>query len=328
MAMAISEKDIKLLWGRAAGRCSFPGCNQKLTQDKAFVTDSFPLGEQAHIVGKSNKSLRGSSNLTEDERDSYFNIILLCPTHHTIIDNDEIEYTIEKLHFFKDQHEYNVEHIFSETKDTKDTVNDIIYADLVDSTVEACQLDNWHRWASNAASLYMVWNEDAPNRIYSFYNKILGAIWPRTFPELECSIKKLTYELHNGVELFMKHCEKIENQYTEIKFYKISEWNPELYHELLKEYEEWHDKCEKHIDEATKAANWFAEIVRRDINPLFFTTKGKFFLEKGPYEMLQFRTYFLEYTEEEKEEICRTYDLTWSLWSNFKPLNQSNDNQL
>jgi hypothetical protein len=44
------EQDIKLLWGRAAERCSFPKCGIKLTQDKKLASGSFPLGEQAHML--------------------------------------------------------------------------------------------------------------------------------------------------------------------------------------------------------------------------------------------------------------------------------------
>ena len=107
--MPISEKDIKLLWGRAASICSFPGCRQKLTQDKSVVSGSFPLGEQAHIVGEKEVSPRGKSPLSQDERDSYLNRILLCPTHHKLIDNNQEDYPVEKLHMMKAVHELWVE---------------------------------------------------------------------------------------------------------------------------------------------------------------------------------------------------------------------------
>ena len=124
--MSISERDIKLLWGRAAGMCSFPDCRVRLTQDNKLASASFPLGEQAHIVGLTKNSPRGKSNLTKTERDSYYNLILLCPNHHTLIDKSPDDYTIEKLHYFKDQHEYWVEHKFSESKDSLQTAQSVI----------------------------------------------------------------------------------------------------------------------------------------------------------------------------------------------------------
>lgn len=319
--MSISEQDIKLLWGRAAERCSFPDCRIKLTQDNQLATDSFPLGEQSHIVGATTNSPRGKSNLIPEERDSYYNLILLCPNHHTIIDKNPDDYTIEKLHLFKDQHEYWVEHTLSESKDSSHTAQSVIYADLIDSTVEACQLDTWDKWASRALSTNMNWDEDAHNRLFEFYNKIIGAIWPKTLPELECALKKLTYETYQAIQTFVEHCKPSEAKdgiLVEERFYKSQGWlKQDEYRLLFKEYEAWQNKCQNHVKEATKAVNWFADIVRRDINPLFFATKGKFFVIMGPYGALEFRSYFFEYTEREKIKILRSCEKGWSIAKKF-----------
>ena len=308
--MSISERDIKLLWGRAAAMCSFPECRMKLTQDKKLASDSFPLGEQAHIVGESENAPRGKSPLTINERNSYFNLILLCPTHHTIVDNNPEDYPIEKLHLIKDQHELWVEQTLSERADLRKTAQDVIYADLIDAAVEACQLDSWDKWASRALSPDMSWDEGAHERLFKFLNKILGAVWPKTLPELECALKKLAYEIYEAIQTFEEHCEPSkakDNILVEERFYKSHGWieDDNVYQQLFNEYEAWHDKCEKHVIEATKAANWLADVVRRDVNPLFFATKGKFFVIMGPYDGLTWRSVFLEYTEEGKQEIMR-----------------------
>lgn len=306
--MSISERDIKLLWGRAAGRCSFPDCGVKLTQDKNLASESFPLGVQAHIVGESENAARGKSPLTANERNSYFNLILLCPTHHTIVDNDPEDYPVEKLHIMKAQHELRVEQKFSEGKDTRKTAEDVIYADLIDATVEACQLDTWDKWASRALSTNMNWDEDAHDRLFEFQNKIIGAIWPKSLPELECALKKLTYEIYQAVQTFVEHCKPSETRdgiLLEERFYKSRGWieDDNEYQQLFEEYDAWQNKCQNHLIEATKAVNWLADVIRRDVNPLFFATKGKFFVVMGPYDGLEFRSLFFEYTEEEKKEI-------------------------
>ena len=101
--MPIIQKDIKLLWGRAANRCSI--CRLELAQDKASISESFPLGEQAHIIAREPAGPRGHSVLSDSERDSYYNLILLCPTHHRIVDENVEDYPTEKLHIIKAQHE-------------------------------------------------------------------------------------------------------------------------------------------------------------------------------------------------------------------------------
>src|SRR5215831_10466281 len=82
--MSITAKDLKVLWSRAAGRCSI--CRIVLTHDSLHRSESYPVGEQAHIVAESENGPRGQSILLPEERDSYFNLILLCPTHHREID--------------------------------------------------------------------------------------------------------------------------------------------------------------------------------------------------------------------------------------------------
>ena len=101
--MGISLKDVKLLWGRSANRCAI--CRVELSQDSVNSNESYPLGEQAHIVSKEVDGPRGKSILTSEERDSYRNLILLCPTHHTEVDKNEYDYPVEKLHMIKSQHE-------------------------------------------------------------------------------------------------------------------------------------------------------------------------------------------------------------------------------
>ena len=80
--MAIPEADIKRLWGRAAGRCSYPSCGSDCLP---FLDASDPtvIGEMAHVVAHSTRGPRGGKAAGSD---TYSNLILLCPTHHTLID--------------------------------------------------------------------------------------------------------------------------------------------------------------------------------------------------------------------------------------------------
>ena len=103
--MAISNRDRKLLWARSGNCCAFPGCRCELTQDAESGDSSFPVGVEAHIVGRTPNSPRGEHPLPLEDRDRCENLVLLCPTHHTIIDNDVGTYTVERLHEIKQDHE-------------------------------------------------------------------------------------------------------------------------------------------------------------------------------------------------------------------------------
>ncbi|WP_421790057.1 HNH endonuclease signature motif containing protein [Hyphobacterium sp.] len=109
--MSISNRSIKLLWSAAAGRCSFPDCWEKLTFPKASNQAPFTLGEMAHICGNKPGANRFDAKQTQEERDDYENLILLCPTHHSLIDKKENEqtFTVEWLLESKSAHEARVE---------------------------------------------------------------------------------------------------------------------------------------------------------------------------------------------------------------------------
>ncbi|KNF09289.1 hypothetical protein CLPU_3c00670 [Gottschalkia purinilytica] len=99
--MSYKDKDLKILWSKSGGICAFPGCNQELicnnTQDI--------IGQICHIIAKKPDGPRGDSNYSKEELNSYSNLILLCPTHHSIIDNNVDTYTTDKLIKMKEEHE-------------------------------------------------------------------------------------------------------------------------------------------------------------------------------------------------------------------------------
>ncbi len=96
----MKEKDIKILWGRSGNRCAI--CQVELTPDG----DKETLGEMAHIVAKSDDGPRGATDLPNDERDRYRNLILLCPTHHREIDKNFQDWPVSRLKKVKGDHEH------------------------------------------------------------------------------------------------------------------------------------------------------------------------------------------------------------------------------
>jgi hypothetical protein len=62
-------------------------------------------GEIAHIKASSKKGPRYDENQTEEERNAFSNLILLCSRHHTIIDTEVDEHTTEMLQKLKADHE-------------------------------------------------------------------------------------------------------------------------------------------------------------------------------------------------------------------------------
>jgi len=107
--MAISPKNQKILWANAAGCCSFRNCGTRLTESNENNT-FYLFGEMAHICGEKEGANRYNPYQSDKERDDYKNLILLCPTHHSVIDKieNEKEYDVELLHQMKASHEKSI----------------------------------------------------------------------------------------------------------------------------------------------------------------------------------------------------------------------------
>ena len=110
-AMAISQKTIKLLWANAAGRCAFPDCGALLCMPESGKAAPYTIGEMAHIRGEKRGANRHDPSQSTEQRDGYANLILLCPTHHTLIDKPEnaAAYSVNLLLNMKLQHNRDVE---------------------------------------------------------------------------------------------------------------------------------------------------------------------------------------------------------------------------
>ena len=100
-----SALTLKLLWGRAAGRCAMPDCRIELFAESTKHDPVVPLGEIAHAAASSVRGPRGTARLSVGRRDEYENLILLCGTCHKRIDRQKNSYTISDIRRIRDEHE-------------------------------------------------------------------------------------------------------------------------------------------------------------------------------------------------------------------------------
>jgi len=92
---------VKRLFAVSGNCCAFPKCKNTLVdQPSGKVT-----GEICHINARSADGPRYEAEQTDEERHSYKNLLLLCPIHHQVIDDDPVAYTTERLQQMKSKHE-------------------------------------------------------------------------------------------------------------------------------------------------------------------------------------------------------------------------------
>jgi hypothetical protein len=94
-----------MLWALAAGRCSFPACNELCVALRDDGTSAAATGDVAHIVSHSRGGPRADPSVSASDADSYANWILLCASHHRLVDARPATYDADTLRRFKQAHE-------------------------------------------------------------------------------------------------------------------------------------------------------------------------------------------------------------------------------
>jgi hypothetical protein len=107
----LNDPDRKTLWGRAGSRCAF--CNAELTTIDGL---DVILGMEAHIHSPKPKGPRYDASYPTEKLETYANRILLCPDHHTLIDNNAELFPADDLRAKKGAHERRVSDALSPKK--------------------------------------------------------------------------------------------------------------------------------------------------------------------------------------------------------------------
>lgn len=98
-----------MLWGRAAARCEFSGCNRPLSRS-SVTQETVNVAQKAHIYAFSSEGPRGNKGIPKAKLNDLDNLLLVCHGCHRKIDNDMTggRYTAALLRQWKAAHERRV----------------------------------------------------------------------------------------------------------------------------------------------------------------------------------------------------------------------------
>lgn len=105
MSSKISDKEFKILCMKSGGRCAYNDCGELLYNENSNLDPISIIADIAHIRGEKPGSARYDSNMTDKERNSHENLILLCKNHHKLVDDQPNTYTVDTLTKLKSNHE-------------------------------------------------------------------------------------------------------------------------------------------------------------------------------------------------------------------------------
>jgi hypothetical protein len=113
MGRSYTEADLKVLWG-AHAICAFPDCKRNLVVKATEHDDAKTIGKICHIIAQNDEGPRGDTNFPAADRDKPENLILLCGTHHDVIDVQPNTYTADEIRRWKADHESWIETTLSD----------------------------------------------------------------------------------------------------------------------------------------------------------------------------------------------------------------------
>lgn len=106
----IKESVRCMLWGKAAGRCQFSGCDRILWKHHE-TQEQVNIAQAAHIYAFSVDGPRGNEGIDESKLNELDNLMLACHPCHKLMDEDSEggQYSVELLQQWKAEHEKRVE---------------------------------------------------------------------------------------------------------------------------------------------------------------------------------------------------------------------------
>lgn len=307
--MAIDVRDRKLLWGRAGNRCAFLACLQLLIEDSPGADDGAAiLGREAHIVGQSDSGPRAKPEMPQADRDCYANLILLCPTHHDLIDADPIVWTITKLHAMKSDHE----RAMAPTIDAVVLRSDEAWAGLVDGLTDVLDLPFWSDHFSGFLSPHQGLRQSSLKRLYDAGAWLNARIFPTGHGGLKLAFLTVGNVIGDLVDTFEIYADAQESTGDDPyiftgKFYKYGGWPNPNYHVDVEKYGRHVDLVADLALELCRAMNWLCDIVRAELDPLFLVETGALQLLGGPFEDGHTRWLRPEYSEAALEASAPPY---------------------
>lgn len=200
----ISSNVYKNLFAHSGNCCAFDGCTNPIFEDDGTLT-----GECCHIEAASEKGPRYNSKQSNEERNGYNNLIMLCSRHHKIIDSDPNKYTVEYLKELKSKHE------------KKYLANQLA---LTSEMLKQLELESNKYWnelkefeLSDTTGFKMELEERNP---YKLYNSIC-----KTFEHLQSVLDDVSDSMNNLQTDLEKECKKCGidfNLFQKIPYYENS----------------------------------------------------------------------------------------------------------
>jgi hypothetical protein len=275
----------------------------ELMFDATETDDPSLVGEAAHMIAEQDDGPRGDPTLPVDRRNKYANLILLCNVHHKQVDDQASFFTVDKLKAIKDEHERWVRQSLSGYDQAKQA-DDERWASYIEEWATRANLDGWQEETCSLLQAEPYVSKEFFAGINSLREWLLSRVWPPRYPALRAALLSFRSVAEDFSNVFRRHSKRHgdgDDLWTE-KFYRIDEWNPELYDLLLKRFNYHVDLVHDLTYELTRAANYVCDQTRECLDRTFRIEPGVLLVRRGMDTSMMEYTYRSEYRGDERTE--------------------------
>ena len=157
----------------------------------------------AHIVARTPDGPRGKEPFRGTDRDSFENLLLLCPAHHTIIDRQPQTYTVEVLTQMKNQHEQSIQaqQDLDNRISTSISLNQVHNTGVIQGFAQGNHNTNtYHYYHPTGIDTEQVHKAAKHERLRNLYSKILysARVHHRVLHEMKVVMEGETLESRNA----------------------------------------------------------------------------------------------------------------------------------
>ena len=103
---------LRELYMKSGNQCAFPGCHNAMIDDNGNF-----IGQICHIEAAEAGGERFNPNMTNEERRSFDNLMLMCYEHH-VVTNDVTKYQVSELKRMKREHENKFSSVISKMENS------------------------------------------------------------------------------------------------------------------------------------------------------------------------------------------------------------------
>ncbi|MFD6190343.1 HNH endonuclease signature motif containing protein [Streptomyces sp. NPDC060275] len=240
------------------------------------------MGEEAHIRSARPDGPRYDSGYDDSKLDSYENLILLCPTHHTLIDkNSGAGFSVTKLEEMKASHEQVVTESLGAGEESQRELLERMAALLL-VWEQKMQLDQWESVTARLNQPIPILDDASYSRLIQAGAWLLKMRWPNRFPRTEQAFRNL----HHVMADLLNHLQNcMESESGSVwrlrREYKNIGWDPDAYKTLFAEFQVERFCLYVLVIEATKAINWVIAEAAGEVDRFYRFDQGLILMRDG-----------------------------------------------